>query len=145
MIKKVGAIILLLVFTSLYSCNDKNVTSPIPNIPFDFTLNLSLPLYEPLMFPMGGIVFVSGGSKGIAILRVSTDQFVVYDRHCPYKTEEGCIVVEDPDNIAVLIDDACCSSRFNMINGGLPDNGPAVVGLKSYKYTFNGSILRVYN
>ena len=143
--KKVGAIVLLLIFTSLYSCNKNNVSSPIPNIPFDITLNLSLPLYEPLLFPMGGIVFISGGSKGIAILRVSTDQFVVYDRHCPHKVEEGCVVVEDPDNIAVLIDEGCCTSRFNMINVGLPDNGPAVTALKSYKYNFNGTILRVYN
>lgn len=143
--KKVVGIIVFVIFTSLFSCNNKNVSSPVPNIPFDITLNLTLPLYEPLLHPMGGIVFVNGGSKGIAILRVSTDQFVVYDRHCPYQIEDGCVVNEDPDNIAVLIDGTCCSSRFNMINGGLPDNGPAVVGLKSYKYNYNGSILRVYN
>lgn len=130
---------------SLFSCNNKQAESPVPNIPFDITLNLTLPLYEPLLHPMAGIVFVNGGSKGIAILRVSADQFAIFDRHCSFKVEEGCAVIEDSDNIASLIDESCCSSRFNMVNAGLPDIGPANVALRSYRYTFNGSILRIYN
>ena len=143
--KTVSVIILLFGLTFIFSCNNKNVESPIPNIPFDITLNLSLPLYSDLLHPMGGIVYVNAGSKGVAILRIGQDQFAVFDRHCPYKVSEGCVVKEDPDNIAVLIDDQCCSSRFNLVNAGLPDNGPAVTGLKSYKYNFNGSTLRIYN
>lgn len=139
------AVVMSVFFLSLFSCNGKQVESPVPNIPFDISLNLTLPLYEPLLHPMSGIVFTSGGSRGIAILRISQDQFAIFDRHCPFKVEEGCAVVEDPDNIAALIDDSCCSSRFNMVNAGLPDVGPATTALRSYKYTFNGSILRIYN
>ncbi len=143
--KLIIALLLGLILLPFFSCNNKNVESPIPNIPFDITLNLSLPLYLELLHPMSGIVFVNGGSKGIAIIRISEDQFAIFDRHCPYKMEEGCAVVEDPDNIAVLIDSDCCSSRFSMVNNGLPNNGPAITGLKSYKYTYNGAVLRIYN
>ena len=143
--KILGALLLMTLLLSFFSCKDKNVVSPVPNIPFDITLNLSLPLYSNLQYPLGGIVFVNGGSKGIAILRISSEQFAVFDRHCPYKVEEGCVVTIDPDNIAVLIDSDCCASRFNMVNNGLPDNGPATTGLRSYSYTYNGSVLRIYN
>ena len=136
--------IIALLLTS-NSCNNKAIESPVPNIPFDITLNLTLPLYEPLLHPMSGIVFVNGGSKGIAILRTGPETFAVFDRHCPFQVADGCIVQEDPDNIAALLDETCCGSLFNMVNGGLPDSGPATTGLRSYKYTFNGSILRIYN
>ena len=144
--KKIGLVILLLLGLNLsFSCNKDNVESPIPNVAFDITLNLSLPLYSDLLHPMGGIVYVNTGSKGVAILRIGQDQFAVFDRHCPYNVSQGCVVVEDPDNIAALKDDMCCSSRFNMVNGGLPEEGPAVTGLKPYNYTFNGTSLRIYN
>lgn len=144
--KSVIVIFLSLFLISNYSCNKNVVESPIPNVPFDITLNLSLPLYTELLHPMGGIVFVDNvGSKGIAILRVNQDQFAIFDRHCPYNVVEGCKVDEDVDNIASLVDDACCASHFNMVNGGLPDSGPAVTGLKQYQYVYNGSTLRIYN
>jgi hypothetical protein len=144
--KLVIVIFLLGLLTGYSSCGNKVVESPIPNVSFDITLNLNLPLYTELLHPMGGIVYVDNvGSKGIAILRISQDQFVVYDRHCSYNVDEGCRVFIDPENIASLKDSLCCSSSFNMLNNGLPDSGPASLSLKPYNYTFNGSNLRVYN
>jgi len=145
--KKTLAIILFISSVFYPSCNKQEVQNPVPNISFNVTINTTFPLYEPLLHPLGGIVFYNSGagSKGIAILRVSNDEFVIYDRHCPYKVQDGCVVEEDEDNTGGLIDLGCCKSKFNMINGGFPSEGPAVNGLKPYKYTFNGTILRVYN
>ena len=87
--------VIFLASTSLsnFSCNKNAVESPIPNIPFDINLNLSLPLYTDLLHPMSGVVYVNNvGSKGIAVMRIGQDQFVVFDRHCPYKVNEGCRV-----------------------------------------------------
>ena len=131
-------------FTS-HSCNKQVVESPIPNVPFDITLNLTLPLYSDLLHPMAGIVFINGGSRGIAILRTGPEQFVVFDRHCPHQVEQGHSVVSNPDNSAGLWDEDGCGSEFNMLNAGLPDKGPAVTALKTYNYTYNGTNLRVYN
>lgn len=144
--KSVIVIFLFGLLTTNYSCDKQVIESPVPNIPFDITLNLNLPLYTDLLHPMGGIVFISNtGSKGLAILRIGENQFAIFDRHCPHNVNEGCKVTEDADNIAGLIDSDCCESRFNMINGGLPDSGPATVALKPYKYNFNGTNLRIYN
>ena len=127
------------------SCNKDQIQNPVPNIPFDVSLNLTLPLYEPLLHVLGGIVYYNAGSKGIAILRISNDEFAIFDRHCPYNVEDGCIVEVDEDNVGGLIDHECCNSEFSMINAGLPNKGPAVNGLKPYQYTFNGTILRIFN
>ena len=138
-------IIIILLSVLLNSCNKDQVQNPVPNIPFDVSLNLTLPLYEPLLHVLGGIVYYNAGSRGIAILRISNDEFAIFDRHCPYNVEEGCVVEIDEDNIGGLIDAECCSSEFSMINEGLPNKGPAVNGLKPYQYTFNGTILRIFN
>lgn len=144
--KIVFVIFLLSVLLTNYSCDKNAVQSPIPNIPFDITLNLSLPLYTDLLHPMSGVVYVANvGSKGIAVLRIGQDQFAVFDRHCPYNVNEGCIVQATPDNISTLIDSDCCETHFNMLNSGLPDSGPALTGLKAYQYNFNGTNLRIYN
>ena len=143
--KKHFIIITILVSILFNSCNKNQVQNPVPNIPFDVSLNLTLPLYEPLLHVLGGIVYYNAGSRGLAILRVSNDEFAIFDRHCPYNVEEGCVVEIDEDNIGGLIDAECCSSEFSMINAGLPSKGPAVNGLKPYQYTFNGTILRIFN
>ena len=143
--KKFIIINIILLSVLLNSCNKDQIQNPVPKIPFDVSLNLTLPLYEPLLHVLGGIVYYNTGSKGIAILRISNDEFAVFDRHCPYNVEEGCIVEVDEDNIGGLIDKECCNSKFSMINAGLPSQGPAVNGLKPYQYTFNGTILRIYN
>jgi Rieske Fe-S protein len=124
------------------------VSLEIPNIHFNVSLNITLPLYAPLQNPLGGIVFYNSGagSKGLAILRISNDEFVIYDRHCPYLVKDGCVVEEDENKIGGLIDLGCCNSKFNMINGGYPsEEGPAVNRLKSYNYTFNGTVLNIFN
>jgi hypothetical protein len=144
--KLLGVVFLFGILNSFSSCNKNRVENPIPDVPFDITLNLNLPLYADLLHPMGGIVYVdNAGSKGIAVLRIGQDTFAVFDRHCPYNVTEGCRVSEDPDNIAGLKDDDCCSSLFNMINNGLPESGPATTGLKAYRYNFTGNSLRIYN
>lgn len=143
--KKIFIVNIILLSVLFNSCNKDQIQSPVPNIPFDVSLNLTLPLYEPLLHVLGGIVYYNTGSKGIAILRISNDEFAIFDRHCPYNVVDGCIVEVDEDNIGGLIDDECCSSKFSMINAGLPSQGPAVNGLKPYQYTFNGTILRIFN
>lgn len=138
-----------ILFISLFflfgQCSKDEIQNPVPNIPFNVTLNLTLPAYQPLLTPLGGIVYYNAGSKGLVILRIQNDEFAIFDRHCTYQAADGCAVEIDEDNIGGLIDKSCCQSKFNMINAGLPSSGPATLGLKSYNYNFNGTILRIYN
>ena len=143
--KKLFIINIVFLSALFISCNKDQVQNPVPDIPFDVSLNLTLPLYVNLQVPFGGIVYYNTGSRGIAILRTSNTEFAIFDRHCPYNIEDGCVVEVDEDNIGGLMDSECCNSKFSMINAGLPSQGPAVNGLKPYQYTFNGTILRIFN
>jgi len=144
--KSIAVIFLFGILTLFFSCNKNKVESPVPYVPVDITLDLNLPLYLDLKSPMGGIVYINNvGSKGIAVQNIGNDQFAVFDRHCPYNVTEGCKVAADSSNIAGLRDYDCCSSLFNMLNNGLPESGPATVGLKAYRYNYTGNSLRIYN
>jgi hypothetical protein len=138
----ISAIVLLLL---PLACNKEELQNPVPNIPFEVTLNLTLPIYEPLKNEIGAVVYYDAGSRGLAITRISNTEFAVFDRHCPYRVTEGCQVVADTSAFGGLIDKNCCNSTFNMFNGGLPGSGPATFGLRPYNYNYNGTILRIYN
>src|SRR5690606_3430108 len=72
------------IFLSLFLCvsSCKKHIHPVPNIPFDITININLPSYSDLT-GVGGYAFVEGGSKGIIVYRRSPNEFVAFDRHSP--------------------------------------------------------------
>ena len=59
------------------SCT-KSTNHPVPYIPFDFTIDLTLPSYSPLT-GVGNWAYVVGGSRGIIIYRRSIDEFIAFD------------------------------------------------------------------
>lgn len=134
-----GTFLLLLLST----CK-KNQTNPVPNIPFDVTIDINLPSYNELN-GVGGWAYAVGGSKGIIIYRQSVDVFVAFDRHSPADPTGTCAQALYPDaaNFLQLIDD-CSSARFSLYDGA-PISG-SDFGLRQYQTVFNGAnLLRIYN
>jgi hypothetical protein len=130
----------------LVSCGNQYPVN-IPNVPVDITISTFDPEFISLQ-AVGGHAYVSGGSRGIVIYRVSIDQFNAYERHCPYDTENPCGKVTLDNNGLFLVDDDClgsgCGSRFNIINGEKVD-GPAMYSLKQYSTSFDGALVRIFN
>jgi hypothetical protein len=62
-----------------------------PALNVDFYINLSLPSASPLLFPQGWI-YQQGGYRGIIVYR-NFDEYVAFDRTCPYKTDSSCSYV----------------------------------------------------
>lgn len=132
----------LAVFT-MGACNKSN-SHPVPNIPFDFTIDITLPSYSSLM-GVGGFTYVTGGSRGIIIYRRSIDEFIAFDRHSPQDPEGTCALplYPDNDNFLILID-SCSTATFSLYDGSAISNSE--FGLRQYQTVFNGSnILRIYN
>lgn len=132
----------LSVFT-LSACNKGN-SHPVPNIPFDFTIDITLPSYSSLM-GVGGFTYVTGGSRGIIIYRRSIDEFIAFDRHSPQDPDGACDLplYPDNDNFLILID-SCSTATFSLYDGSAISNSE--FGLRQYQTVFNGSnILRIYN
>lgn len=131
----------------LLSCN-KQYPVNIPLVPVDITINIFDPQYVDLQ-AVGGSAYISGGSRGILVYRVSIDQFNAYERHCTYDSENPCGKVSLDTDGLFLVDDDCfgsgCGSRFNVINGSNVD-GPSIYPLIQYNTSFDGgALLRIYN
>lgn len=123
------------------SCKEEKY--PIPNVPVNVTINLDLPAYQTLNAP-GGYSYVNGGSRGIVVYN-NFSEFVAFDRHSTYNSEDACaVVMVNPDNIFELID-TCSGSRFSIQNGQVLA-GPAKFGLKKYYTTWDGAYtVSIYN
>lgn len=134
---------LLCVLTLFISCN-KNRNHPIANIPFDLTIDLSLPSYTDLN-GVGGWAYVNGGIKGIVVYRQSYDVFVAWERQSPEDTENKCSsgLVTDTTNFLIL-NDPCSTAQFSLYDGSPIKDSKW--GLRLYQTYWNGSnLLRISN
>lgn len=131
---------ILLIIFFLASCGDENDETAIPYVYVNFTI------YPNTLdfIPDGGFEYFTGGYKGIIIYRPLHDEFMAFERACPYDPldENSRIVVESSGIIAA--DTASCGSRFLMTDGS-PIQGPATVGLKQYRTRYDGYSLTVSN
>lgn len=114
----------------------------IPSVYVNFYININSTQYIELN-SVGGWVYLTGGSRGIIVYRLSMDEFVALERHCPYQPENSCGIVEVESSGMTLID-SCCGSTFIIIDGSLV-SGPATRSLKYYNTSYNGSTLHIYN
>jgi Rieske Fe-S protein len=106
----------------------------------NFTIYPNDITYADLLYP-GGYMYFTGGVNGIVIYRVDYNNFVAYDRACPYDWEDNDSWLWVADDGLTLIDSAC-GSRYNILNGD-PIDGPATLPLRYYKTIYDGMRLRV--
>ena len=119
---------------------DKN--SAIPYAYVNFYINPSSTQYNNLA-AIGGWVYVTGGVRGIILYHQSQDQFMAYERDCPYQPSNTCALVQVQKSGVIAID-SCCGSQFLMYDGSIV-KGPATVGLKQYTTSYDGTTLHVSN
>ncbi|MEJ6777347.1 MAG: hypothetical protein QNK85_08510 [Crocinitomicaceae bacterium] len=140
---KIQLILTLTVAFMFFGC-DKNSAHPVPNIPFDFSINLTLPSYSNLN-GVSGWCYVNGGSRGIIVYRRGIDDFVAFDRHSPADINGDCpgALFPNIDNYLQL-NDTCYNSTFSLYDGS-PISG-SDYGLRAYQTAWNGNeSLRIYN
>ncbi|HOY32716.1 MAG TPA: hypothetical protein PKW80_12630 [Bacteroidales bacterium] len=139
-----GHTLLIMVFVSaclLVSCK-KKIKDPIPDVYVNFYMNISSTLYLELS-SVGGFVNVSGGYRGITVYRLSSDEFVAFERACPYDWEVDSAMV-GVDSSGLIMNCHSCGSEFLIIDGSVI-NGPSSLSLKQYRATYDGQILHIYN
>ena len=141
---KIQKILILIILSILINCKKNSSKNPIPNIPFDISINIDLPSYYELA-GVGGWICIDGGSKGIIIYRKATDIFVAFDRQSPKDPDGICVKPLTPDSINFLqLNDFCSDAKFSMYDGAAINNSE--FGLRQYQTSWNGTnILRIYN
>jgi nitrite reductase/ring-hydroxylating ferredoxin subunit len=124
----------------LSSC--KKSTEPyVPYVRVNFTISPSDPQFNKLNVP-GGWVYVTGGSRGIIVYRKSNDEFLAFDRHCPFQVADFCRV--SVNNTQIMAKDTCCGSEFVLTDGSVAKE-PANRPLLQYQTGWDGFNLQVFN
>ncbi|MBD3635734.1 MAG: hypothetical protein HUJ25_00195, partial [Crocinitomicaceae bacterium] len=119
-------------------CKDDNKNNNIPLVEVNFAIQINDPAYINLQ-TVGGWEYISGGSRGIILYRVSQDEFKAYDRHCTFQPSSTCAIVSvDANNITAS--DNCCGSTFILTDGSVTKK-PANIPLTQYSNSLDGSII----
>ncbi len=150
-----GRMHFLTVFTALIvvslglSCNKDKPCQDFP----DTYINITLQPNTLDNIPIGGYVYVSANqpSRGLIVYRPFTDQFVAFERTCPYDPYECCLNGDITQCAALVVEgtgitiiDSCCMSRYLMVDGS-PFEGPSPCPLYQYLTYYDGTYLRIFN
>lgn len=135
----------LLVIALVFLTPGCSKDDPYPEIPYvyvNFSLNPNSPQYDRLNV-VNGWETVYGGYNGILIFRLSFDQFVAFERACPYDpTKQGAQVRVEPGGTTCYC--PVCNSRYIMTDG-TPFDGPSRYPLKQYQTVYDGMMLYISN
>ncbi|MCC6252014.1 MAG: hypothetical protein IT238_06085 [Bacteroidia bacterium] len=138
--RKIFLALLVIVFFAIACKKRKNTV--IPYVPVNIYIYPSDPTFNKLN-TVGGWTYLSGGSRGIIVYRRSNEEFVAYDRHCTYDTENSCGQVQVTSSQITAVD-SCCNSEFVLTDGSVIKS-PATVPLQTYQVNYNGNELHIFN
>ncbi|NVO20207.1 MAG: hypothetical protein HXX13_10930 [Bacteroidetes bacterium] len=92
---------------------------------------------------ISGYKYLNSGYRGIIVYRMSTDEFRVYERCCPWDPENvNARVSVESNGLSVI--DTVCKSRFSLIDG-VVFQGPSHYPLVNYNYSYDGEKLLIFN
>jgi nitrite reductase/ring-hydroxylating ferredoxin subunit len=138
-----GKIFTLILTVVLFStCSKEDPPPEIPNVYVNFSLDPNGTQYLNLNV-VNGWETVTGGYNGILIFRKSTNEFVAFERACPYDPQTtGAQVRVETSGVTC----ACpvCGSKYIMTDG-TPYDGPSRYPLKQYSAYYDGILLYVRN
>ena len=136
----------LLLIVLLCACESSNVNyNPyIPNLKFDKTINLDLPLYDNIKFSSGSVELIGGGVCGIVLFNFNGD--ILAWEQCPpnHAVNSSCPKL----NISgVQLSCECTQNLYSLATGQLLNNinQNNKYPLVRYRTERVGPSLRVYN
>jgi len=137
-----GLLILGSMFLLAVSCKKEDQQTTIPYVYVSFSLNPNSTEYQSLN-TVGGWETVTGGYNGILIYRKSIDEFVAFERACPYDPLKSGAQIK-ADNSGLTCHCPVCKSGYT-ITDGTPYEGPSRYILKQYATMYDGNILYISN
>ena len=145
-------IIMLILICSL-GCSEKENTLPLA--PIDITIDPNSTMYQELNV-VGGWLYlgeehgVVAPSRGLIVHRLTTEDFVAFERTPPYEPDSCCnangtncsklVVVYEDYNIV----DPCTGSKYLLLDGSVVSS-PSNMPLGTYFTEYNGDVLYIHN
>jgi nitrite reductase/ring-hydroxylating ferredoxin subunit len=131
----------LLLFISFAACHKDKQKTTIPYVYVSITLYPNTLTSDYI--PVSGWVYVTGGYRGLIVYRMTENEFMAYERTCPYDPDEDNAIVEvDSSNIIAV--DHNCGSQY-ILTDGSPIKGPSGYPLQQYRTSYDGEHLRISN
>ena len=92
---------------------------------------------------VGGYMYLTGGHRGVVVVRTAYDHFVAYERTCP---ADSTTAVEISDEYgSALLECPKCHTLFIVEADGYPmDGGATSCPLYQYSTLYSGGVLSVY-
>ena len=146
---------LIILITTLHSACNKDEYDVIPDVTVDFYIDLNDPEFFDLAVETGyalvgsstnnlGIYASGYDDNGIIIYHAPADEFIAYDRTCPYdykiNSKSAAVDVD-----GVYAECPLCKSTWALPSFGAPASGPSKYPLKIYRTSFDGRFIHVYN
>ena len=131
---------LLILSLLIISCNSKD--DYIKDVYVNIHIDLSLPEHSDLQ-ASGNSIFIEGGVEGIIIYHGVGSDYTVYDRNCSYEPSLSCSYIDSINSTIAYC--GCCTSAFMIDQDGAVANSPALLPLKQYHYSLEGSQMHIYN
>ncbi|RTQ45932.1 hypothetical protein EJV47_23665 [Hymenobacter gummosus] len=104
-------------------------------------INLSTVQAATLRFD-NGYIYLNAGVRGVVVIRQNAQQYLAFERNCPYRPYDACAKVS-MDRSGFFLADSCCSSRFDL--RGQLTSGPATRPLRQYITSLSGNLLYISN
>lgn len=131
--------ILLLLPLLMNSSCDKEYESVVPYISFSYSINLTI--HNEFDVPGTSVYIPNVGYGGIIVYCEIQGVHYAYDATCTNEVKQSCKVETDGSITGVC---SCCGSQYILL-GGYPTSGSAPEGLRQYRTSIGGGILRIYN
>ncbi len=140
--KKWFVLSFIIVLGLSFACNKETSHQSIPDVAVNVQIDPNSTMYLELN-TIGGWVYLTGGYRGILVYRLSNEDFVAYDRACPYEPYETAAIIT-MDASGITCSDLHCGSQFNIVDGSVI-KGPSTMPLKQFYTYYDGNILLITN
>jgi hypothetical protein len=134
---------LFLIFNSCQS-DDGRFNNPfLIDVAFQFDINTNLPQYGVLNFANNALIIPNAGLKGFVIYNIDNTQYLAYELSDPNHSPNECSTMT-LNGITLSCPCPTDDNEYQIINGQ-PTQGGGLYGLKAYRVTRLGNIIRVTN
>ena len=123
-----------------FGCNTHQCNIPIGSA--NCCIQPNSPLYSHLN-NVGGYEYLTGGHRGLFVVRVAYDEFKCYERTCPFDSTVAVLASDEWGG--VIVECPVCHSQFNTYSDGVPLDGSLTsCPLYQYSCTYDGRDLYIY-
>lgn len=110
--------------------------------PSDFSIDPNTDANYAALFHPGGYVYLTGGHRGIVVIRTALHEFVAYERTCPCDNDSRVVMSTEWSG---LLECPTCHTLFDAYNFGTPMEGAATpCPLYPYSTLYQGGVLHIY-